>query len=79
VADLLPYPGTPRWVRMSGIIALVLILLVGFMLLTGLGGHHGPRRHTPFLGGPGGRTTPSGITAGRTPEVTLRRNNRTIT
>ena len=39
------YPGMPRWVKISGIIALVLVLLVGIMLVTGLGGSHGPGRH----------------------------------
>ncbi len=36
---------TPRWVKVFGIIALVLVLLVGIMLLTGVGGEHGPGRH----------------------------------
>ena len=36
------YPGTPRWVKVSGIIVIVLVLLVVIMLLTG----HGPGRHT---------------------------------
>ena len=36
------YPGTPRWVKVSGIIAIVLVVLVVIMLLTG----HGPGRHT---------------------------------
>ena len=39
-----PYPGTPRWVKAFGIIAIVVALLVVFMLLTG----HGPGRHTPY-------------------------------
>jgi hypothetical protein len=38
-----PYPGTPRWVKIAGIIALVLILLVGIRHLSGLA----PTRHTP--------------------------------
>ncbi len=38
-------PSTPRWVKVFGIIALVLGLLVGIMLLTG--GEHGPGRHLP--------------------------------
>jgi hypothetical protein len=41
--------GTPRWVKVFGIIALVVALLVVVMLLIGDGGH-GPRRH----GGAGG-------------------------
>jgi len=36
------YPGTPRWVKVSGIIVIVLVVLVVIMLLTG----HGPGRHT---------------------------------
>jgi hypothetical protein len=40
--------GIPRWVRMSGIIVGVLVLLVIVLALTGvLGGPHGPGRHGP--------------------------------
>ena len=38
---------TPRWVKVFGIIALVLALLIATVLITGLGGEHGPGRHTP--------------------------------
>jgi hypothetical protein len=38
-------PSTPRWVKVSGMIALVLALLVVVLLLAG-GGDHGPGRHT---------------------------------
>ena len=31
---------TPRWVKVFGIIALVLVLVVGFVMLTGVGGPH---------------------------------------
>jgi hypothetical protein len=37
--------GTPRWVKVFGIIALVLVLLFVISLLTGVG--HGPGLHTP--------------------------------
>lgn len=47
-----PYPGAPRWVKVSGIIAIVLTLLVVVLLLAG-GGPHGPGRHMPS-GDPGG-------------------------
>jgi hypothetical protein len=57
MADLPPYPDsnsdtgedtrTPRWVKVFGIIALVLILLVVIMIFTGVGGDHGPGRHLP--------------------------------
>ena len=44
MADLPPYPGTPRWVKVSGIVVVILALLVLF-LFTGLGGPHSPGRH----------------------------------
>jgi hypothetical protein len=49
MADLPPYR-TPRWVKIVAIIAFVLILLVGIVLLTGVGGDHGPGRHLPSGG-----------------------------
>ena len=57
MVDLPPYT-TPRWVKIVGIIALVLVLLVGILLLAGVGGGHGPGRHMPS-GGAGGHTPPS--------------------
>ncbi len=53
---------TPRWVKVFGIIALVLVLLVVVLLVTGLGGPggHGPGRHSSS-GDPGGPTTPSSV------------------
>jgi hypothetical protein len=55
--------GTPRWVKVVGILALVVALLVVVMLLIGGGGGggggHGPQRH----GGAGGATPPSSVTA----------------
>ncbi len=60
MANLPPYPDptgdtgvgpdrsdtrTPRWVKVFGIIAIVLVLLFIIMLLTG-GGGHGPGMHT---------------------------------
>ncbi len=50
------YPGTPRWVKVSGIVVLVLVLLLVIMLFAG-GGRHGPGRHTP-AGGAGVYTAP---------------------
>lgn len=53
MADQLPFPdtrdepGTPRWVKVFGIIALVVLLLIVTLKLTGFGGEHGPSRHTP--------------------------------
>ena len=39
------YPGTPRWVKALGVIAAIVLLLIAFILITGLGGPHGPQRH----------------------------------
>jgi hypothetical protein len=39
-------PSTPRWVKLFGIIALVLLLLFGGMHVTG-SSQHGPGRHMP--------------------------------
>ncbi len=52
--------GAPRWVKVLGIIAVVLVVLVGVVLLTG-GGGHGPGRHTPS-GDAGGQPPPSSVT-----------------
>jgi hypothetical protein len=54
--------GTPRWVKVFGIIALVVLVLVVVMIIVGRGGH-GPGRH-----GSGGAVfggligSPSGVT-----------------
>jgi len=59
------YLGTPRWVKLSGIVVLVLVLLVAGVMAVA-GGEHGPMRHTPSgspaapgaPAGPGGDTPP---------------------
>jgi hypothetical protein len=60
--DRPPYPGAPRWVKVFGIIGIVLVLLVVIIMFTGVGGKHGPGRHTGRTGGPtplmGGHTQP---------------------
>ncbi len=61
MADPLPDSGTPRWVKVFGIIAVILVLLFVVIQFTGVGGSHGPGRHTPS-GDVGGKATPSGIT-----------------
>ena len=43
MADLPPYPGTPRWVKVFGIIAAAVILL--FVILLHTHGPHRPGRH----------------------------------
>ena len=55
-----PTTGTPRWVKVFGIIVLALVLLVGIMMLFG-DGEHGPGLHTPS-GGVGSQTSPSSVT-----------------
>lgn len=45
MADPLRYPGTPRWVKLSGMAVGVLALLVLLIVWTGVGGLHGPSRH----------------------------------
>jgi hypothetical protein len=52
--------GTPRWVKIFGIIALVLVLLVVIMMFIG-GGDHGPGRHISS-GNFGAPTPPSTVT-----------------
>jgi hypothetical protein len=49
--------GIPRWVKVFGIIGIVVVLLVVLMLLTG----HGPGRH--MSGGLGEHTLPASILA----------------
>lgn len=45
MADQPPYPGMPRWVKISGIILGVTILLVVILMAFCIGGPHGPGRH----------------------------------
>jgi hypothetical protein len=60
MADLPPYPGTPRWVKASGIVVGVLVVLAIIIVFTGVGGPHGPGRHTSS-GDVIGQTAPSGV------------------
>lgn len=39
--------GAPRWVRIFAIAAAALVVLVAIVLMTGIGGGHGPWRHMP--------------------------------
>ena len=45
-SEVADYPGTPRWVKVGAIVAVVvLVLVLAIMLLSG--GEHGPLRHVP--------------------------------
>jgi hypothetical protein len=59
------YPGTPRWVKVLGIIALVVVLLFVISLLTGV--RHGPGLHTPPSSVREDYTPPSGDLGGHAP------------
>jgi len=48
--------GTPRWVKLFGIIALLVMLLFVILMVAG-GGRHGPGRHLRS-GGTRGQTAP---------------------
>jgi hypothetical protein len=56
MADPPPYPGTPRWVKVSGIVVGLMVLLAVILLHAG----GGPRHNIPFAGGLGGHTAPDG-------------------
>jgi hypothetical protein len=48
--------GTPRWVKVFGIVALLVVLVFVILVVTGRGGEHGPGRHSPS-GDRGGTTS----------------------
>jgi hypothetical protein len=59
MAEQPPHPqaGMPRWVKVSGIIAIVIAVTVLIVVLVS-GGEHGPGRHLPGGETPGGHTPP---------------------
>ena len=38
---------TPRWVKVGGVLALVVVVVLAIMLISGRGRDHGPGRHAP--------------------------------
>ncbi len=56
MADLTPYPGMPRWVKVSGVVVGVLALLVIVLIHSG----SGPRHNITSAGSLGGQTAPDG-------------------
>jgi hypothetical protein len=45
--ELPAYPGAPRWVKVSALVAVLVIVLAAVIILAGIGGPHGPARHLP--------------------------------
>lgn len=66
MADSPSYPGAPRWLKVCGIIAIVLVLLAVIIVVTGAGGPHGPGRHMQS-GDTGGQSPLSGVAKERAP------------
>ena len=56
MADPRPYPGPPRWVKVSGIAVGVLALLIVILIHAGGGPHH----NIPSAGGLGSHPAPEG-------------------
>ena len=56
-------PGTPRWVKVFGLIALILIVILGILHF---GGGHGPGSHLAS-GETGGATMPTSMMGESTP------------
>ena len=57
MANRPPYPGTPRWVKVTGIIVGVLVLVFVILLFIRGPGGHGPGMH----GGGGGEAPASSV------------------
>lgn len=47
MTDQPSYPGLPRWVKISGIVVLVLVMLVAIIVAFDIGGQHGPDQFGP--------------------------------
>ena len=60
---------TPRWVKVFGIIVLVAVLLVVVILVTDIGGEHGPGRHIPSGDAGGDRLSTEEVQPVHTPPI----------
>ncbi len=56
--ELPSHPGTPRWVKTTGKVALILVGLAVLLMVFG-GGQHGPWRHYSTSGGTDVATPPA--------------------
>jgi hypothetical protein len=65
MANRPPYPGTPRWVKVFGIIVIVVIVLVVARIF--IGGEHGPGRHTQSSDA-GGQVPPTSVMEAHAPQ-----------
>ncbi|MFG2271044.1 hypothetical protein ACGFNY_14990 [Streptomyces chartreusis] len=61
---LAPSAGLPRWVKLSGLVALALAVVVAVMLLVMGPGGHGPGRHFGGQAPLGGVTAATGASGG---------------
>ncbi|MFD8381812.1 hypothetical protein ACFV2X_25375 [Streptomyces sp. NPDC059679] len=59
------HPGMPGWLKVTGIVVGVLVLLTLIVMLTGLGGDHGPGRHMGSSGQPSLTASDAAPGAGR--------------
>lgn len=59
MAELPPYPGTPRWVKVFGtIVIVVLVLFLALLVTRGPHGGHGPGLHATPGDPPASGVTP---------------------
>jgi hypothetical protein len=64
LVDRPTYPGTPRWVKVFGLIGIVVVLSLGILMVAS-GGNHGPNRHLPTANA--GGQTPSSVVSSSEP------------
>lgn len=59
-----PPPGMPRWLKLTAFTVGALLLIGLVVMLTGLGGEHGPGRHTGSTGAPPVDPAPAQVVPG---------------
>lgn len=69
VVRRIDYPGMPRWVKISAIVVSGAVLLAVVVMLTGVGGPHGPQRHLPSADAAGTASSSAGAEAPATSGV----------